>query len=73
MNREFLQNWDDFIAMVIEDASIANDVCSKLYHENKSIYDLFRQWREDPPVYIYSFKRYQRSSDAKFTPWINIF
>ena len=73
MNREFLQNWDDFIAMVIEDASIANDVCSKLYRENKSIYDLFRQWREDPPVYIYSFKRYQRSSDAKFTPWINIF
>ena len=70
-------NWDKFIDPIKEDASIADDVRKNRYYENDCRQDVFRQdvfrQRSEVPINIYSFKKYQRSSDSTFTYWKKAF
>ena len=43
------------------------------WHQNPERQDLFGRWSQEPLIYIYAFKKYQRCSDSIWSSWKNGF
>ena len=63
------KDWSDFLTLLSNDSTIFHDEFTMDMYFNKGKRNVFERWREQPLIYVYSFKHYKRCSDCYWDEW----